>query len=94
MMYYARGSEHEVISDGELRSALAEALGRLGKRKKVLAVPPDFTRFHSRAGRITEMAWEYYGASLTDVLPATGTHFPVSDQEKLTMFGKVPRTVS
>ena len=91
MTYYARGSAHEVISDGELRSALAEALGKLGKRGKVLAVPPDFTRFHSRAGRITELAWEYYGAALTDVLPATGTHFPVSEQEKLAMFGKVPR---
>jgi nickel-dependent lactate racemase len=90
MTYYALGSEHEVISDRELRSALVEALGKLGKRRKVLAVPPDFTRFHSRAGRITELAWEYYGAALTDVLPATGTHFPVSEQEKLTMFGKVP----
>ncbi len=93
MTYYARGSEREVISDGELRSALAEALGKIGKRGKVLAVPPDFTRFHSRAGRITEMVWDYYGAALSDVLPATGTHFPVSDQEKLTMFGKVPASL-
>ncbi len=45
-------------------------------------MPPDFTRFHSRAGRITELAWEYYGTSLTDVLPATGTHFEVSAEEK------------
>lgn len=90
MLYYARGSERGEISDEELRSGLTEALGRLGKRRRVLAIPPDFTRFHSRAGRITEMAWEYYGAALTDVLPALGTHFAVTDEEKKTMFGQIP----
>jgi nickel-dependent lactate racemase len=37
------------------------------------------------------MAWEYYGDSLTDVLPAIGTHSPMTDGEIGTMFGKVPR---
>jgi nickel-dependent lactate racemase len=57
----------------------------------VLAVPPDFTRFHSRAGRITELVWEYYGTALTDVLPATGTHFEVTERERRQMFGRVPQ---
>ncbi|MGA2975470.1 MAG: lactate racemase domain-containing protein [Spirochaetia bacterium] len=90
MLYYAHGSERGEISDEELRAGLAEALGRLGKRRRVLAIPPDFTRFHSRAGRITEMAWEYYGDALTDVLPALGTHFAVTDEEKKIMFGQTP----
>ncbi len=57
-------------------------------RKKVLAVPPDFTRFHSKAGELTEMAWEYYGDRLTDVLPALGTHKAMTDHQIATMFGR------
>lgn len=89
--FYARGSKSETISDDELREGLFQALRALGPRRRVLAVPPDFTRFHSRAGRITELAWEHYGRSLTDVLPATGTHFEVTDAERREMFGRVPR---
>jgi nickel-dependent lactate racemase len=89
--FYARGSTLETISDEQLREGLFQALRALGPRRRVLAVPPDFTRFHSRAGRITELAWEYFGTSLTDVLPATGTHFEVTDEEKRQMFGGVPR---
>ena len=91
MIYYARGSKFETISDGDLRDGLMQALRSLGSRRRVLAVPPDFTRFHSLAGRITEIAWEHYGKSLNDVLPATGTHFAVSDEEKRCMFGRVPK---
>src|SRR5690606_26985465 len=40
---------------------------------------------------LTRYAWEYYGSRLTDVLPAIGTHFPMSDCEIETMFGGVPR---
>ena len=45
----------------EVKAGLFEALGILGERKRVLAVPPDFTRFHSKAGELTEYAWEYFG---------------------------------
>jgi nickel-dependent lactate racemase len=91
MIYYWRGSEREVITDDALRAGLSEALGKLGKRNRVLAVPPDITRFHSRAGRITELVAEYYGETLRDVLPATGTHFALTDEEKDKMFSRVPR---
>ena len=57
------------------------ALDKLGRRKRVLALPPDFTRFHSKAGEFTEYAWNYYGEALTDVLPALGTHKPMTDEE-------------
>ena len=90
MIFYARGSKRESISDDELKEGLFHALRALGPRSRVLAVPPDFTRFHSRAGRITELAWEHYGSSLTDVLPATGTHFEVTADERRRMFGRVP----
>lgn len=91
MLYYSKGSKDYAFSQEELKSALAEIFNKLGVRKKVLALPPDFTRFHSFAGTITEMAWEHYGDALTDVLPALGTHFPMTDSEIGRMFGKVPK---
>jgi nickel-dependent lactate racemase len=57
----------------------------------VLAVPPDFTRMHSQSGVLTEMAYDFYGERLVDVLPALGTHKAMSEAEIATMFGKTPR---
>ncbi len=81
------------MSAAEARAGLLEGLGKLGKRKKVLAVPPDFTRFHSKAGDLTEMAWEFYGDAMTDVLPALGTHVAMTDAQISKMFGRIPRSL-
>ena len=59
----------------------------------MLALPPDFTRMHSKSGDLTEMAWEFYGERLTDVLPALGTHKPMTDRELDEMYGKTPRSL-
>ena len=56
MLYYNRGSENDNLTADDLRQGLYLALEKLGGRKKVLAVPPDITRFYSRAGELTEMA--------------------------------------
>ena len=79
------------MSAEEMRAGLFEALGALGERSRVLVVPPDFTRFHSKAGELTEMAWEFYGDALTDVLPALGTHTAMTDAQIAAMFGQTPR---
>lgn len=90
MVFYQRGSENEELSSNDLRTALHEALDKLGKRQKVLAIPPDYTRLHSKAGEITAHAWEYYGDKLTDILPALGTHVAMTPEEISDMFPKVP----
>ncbi len=90
-LFFATGSPEMEISPAEAKANLFEALKKLGERKKVLAVPPDFTRFHSKSGEFTEYAWEFYGDALTDVLPALGTHKAMSDHEIATMFGATPR---
>jgi len=90
MLYYGRGSAHDQLSSDDLRQGLYEALERLGARKKVLAVPPDITRFYSRAGELTRLARQYYGPVLTDILPALGTHFAMTEREIQRMFGDVP----
>src|SRR5579862_9673582 len=90
-LFFAVGSPSTEMSSADLRVALFRALEKLGSRKKVLAVPPDFTRFHSQAGVLTELAWEFYGDNLIDVLPALGTHKAMTDEEIRTMYGATPR---
>lgn len=90
MLYYGEGAPSKAFSHNEIKKALFETFDKLGPRKKVLAIPPDFTRFHSRAGELTQYAYEYYGEYLTDILPALGTHFPMTDAEIEKMFPGVP----
>ncbi len=91
MLFYERGGENERLSDVDLKKGLYEALDAVGNRKKVIAVPPDITRFPSRAGYLTEQVWRYYGDTLTDVLPALGTHTPMTAGEIESMYGNTPK---
>ena len=91
MLYYSRGSKDDCISPAEARSALFEAFRALGTRRRVLAIPPDITRLNSYAGPLTRFAYEYWGAALTDVMPALGTHSPMSAAQIDAMFGGVPQ---
>ena len=90
--------EHFVYADTELglspeaiREALLKSLeGRT--LKNVLIIPPDYTRFHSNSGYITNV---YYHALVdngceVDILPALGTHVPVTREEAAIMFGDIP----
>lgn len=55
--------------------------------KKVLLIPPDHTRKHSGAGRIAAMLARLLGGAEVDLLPALGTHAPMSTAELQDMFG-------
>jgi nickel-dependent lactate racemase len=90
MLYFARGSVTDKLSDADLRAGLFAALEKLGPRKHVLAVPPDFTRFHSQAGKLTKLVFDFYGDKLTDVLPALGTHTPMTSEQIHEMYAGVP----
>lgn len=90
MLYFARGSVTDELTDADLRVGLFAALEKLGLRRRVLAVPPDFTRLHSQAGRLTKLAFEFYGAHLTDILPALGTHTAMTGEQIREMYAGVP----
>ena len=92
-LLFASGSPTAELSPDDLRQGLQTALDALGPRRKVLAIPPDFTRFHSHAGQLTELAYDLLGPALTDVLPALGTHKPMTDAEISRMFGRTPRAL-
>ncbi len=89
-LYCAQGDPDRELSSSELRDFLSAALEKLGRRRKVLAVPPDQTRTASRAGELTRYAWEYYREALSAVLPALGTHKAMSAEQIAGMFGTVP----
>lgn len=93
MLYYETGSTKLELTSDDLKKGLFEALEKMGKKHKVLAIPPDYTRLPSRAGELTEYAWQFYGDAMTDVLPALGTHSPMTPHQIEHMFGTLPASL-
>ena len=87
MLHYENGAPDKIMTDSQLQDALRETFDKLGERKKVLIVPPDYTRFHSNAGVVTSFAYQYYGEKITDIMPALGTHKPMTAEQRKKMFG-------
>jgi nickel-dependent lactate racemase len=63
----------------------------LEPRRRVLALPPDYTRANSMAGPLTCLTHEYFGDRLTDVMPALGTHNAMPDWQLDRMFPTLPK---
>lgn len=91
MLYYSQGGLDKNIDNQQLEEIVMEILDSIGERQRVLVIPPDFTRYHSFAGIITQFIYRYYGSSLKAILPALGTHFPMTEKELARMFGNIPR---
>ena len=88
---YAVARAETGLTEAEIRAALLRSLaGR--NLKRVLILPPDFTRYHSNAGFITNVYWHALremGAEV-DIMPALGTHDPVTREQAARMFGDIP----
>ncbi len=80
------------LSGEAILRALEDALSPVkGRLKKILLVPPDFTRLHSGAGQIAALLYGILGPSCrVDVLPALGTHVKMSREEWETMYSPIP----
>ncbi|MBO7536291.1 MAG: DUF2088 domain-containing protein [Bacilli bacterium] len=83
-------AKNDSLTKEEIINALKKSIE--GKSlKKVLLLPPDFTRFYSNAGLITNY---YYHALIdhckVDILPALGTHEAMSKEQCEEMFGDIP----
>ncbi len=76
------------ISIEEIRKACLKSLE--GKNlKKVLIIPPDYTRMYSGAGIITAVYYDILKDTCkVDILPALGTHEPMTKEESLAFFGE------
>lgn len=93
MLYYARGSKTDIITPQEVKDILNKVFDGMGVKNRVLALPPDHTRLNSFAGPITEMIYGYFGDKLTDIMPALGTHAPMTDEQLDMMFGSIPHSL-
>jgi nickel-dependent lactate racemase len=89
-LYCDTGSVETDLSLRQLHDLLLESLAKLGKRNRILVVPPDQSRGHSRAGDLTRYAWEYYGDQVQAVMPALGTHAAMNPELIGRMFGAMP----
>lgn len=89
-LYFAAGSASTELTNSDLRAALQEVFTQLGERQRVIALPPDFTRFNSQAGVLTCLTYEHYQERLVDVMPALGTHFPMPAWQLEKMFPGLP----
>jgi nickel-dependent lactate racemase len=96
--YVRSGGPQADLSDKELdglfSGALARVLADIGGSPKVLVLPPDITRFYSRAGFFTDLACRELGksgagADMT-VMPALGTHMAMTKEELGRMFPRTP----
>ena len=71
----------------EIRESLAQSL-RGRDLKKVLIIPPDMTRLNSGAGLITALYYELLQGVHVDILPALGTHAPMTREQQIAFFGE------
>ncbi len=91
MELFYRASNDNGLSRDEIRAALCRSLeGR--SPKKVLLLPPDYTRYHSNAGFIANTYYHLLTdmGAWVDVMPALGSHRPVTEAEAADMFGDIP----
>lgn len=75
-----------------MEQTVAEARQRIcAKPKRVLLLPPDITRMHSGAGRLTEMLYNLLADEAeVHVIPTLGQHVPHTAAENRQMFGSIP----
>ena len=92
-IFFAMAGEQAELSSADLQHGLFRALEKLGPRTRILAIPPDISRFHSRAGELTQHAHKYFGDKLNAVLPALGTHSRMSPEQIAKMFGQTPLSI-
>ena len=90
MIHHSETGPDSGIKRDKVRAALESILSSFSERKRVLILPPDITRAHSGAGMITELLWEKLGGQVTDILPALGTHMPMTPEEISKMYGQTP----
>jgi len=88
--------EAPVLPEAEIRALSLRLLEEARKRitsdlKRVLLLPPDLTRAHSGAGKVTE--WLYLALkdeAEVHVIPTLGQHVPHTPEQNRWMFGSIP----
>ena len=80
-MVYSQIADSEGISQETMKKHFFKGLKALGERKRILLIPPDITRLHGLGGLLAVWAVEYFGSKVKAILPALGTHVPMTPEE-------------
>src|SRR4051812_18384017 len=95
MEFLAEGGPSATVDAGTRIALVDRLVAQLrdvyGPLRRVLIVPPDFTRRHSGAGELTcDLFHRLHPQTHVEVLPATGTHRPMSAAEREEMYPGIP----
>jgi len=94
MEYFGEGSPNDVITDQRAGRLIDRMLAQLGDPRRVLLLPPDGTRAASGAGELTVMLYQRLSdRAHVEVMPALGTHAPMSERQLAEMFPSIPSRV-
>lgn len=94
MLFFSEGATDLTIDRGRISELIDKMLKKLGNLKRVLILPPDFTRYHSYAGEITCMLYsKLKNSSYIEIMPALGTHLPLSSDELDMMYKGIPHEI-
>jgi nickel-dependent lactate racemase len=94
MIFFSEGNPDLTIDQHRISKLLDLMLDKLGNLQRVLIIPPDITRFYSFAGEITCMLYDKLkNKSFVEIMPALGTHFPLTSDEIDTMYPCIPHEI-
>ena len=94
-VHFAHGARTQVINDDQKELLIQELLDCYHQPEKILVLPPDITRLPSNAGKLTQILYQnWYQRSRSserrfDILPAIGTHSPMTPGQIEKMFGSM-----
>lgn len=81
------------LSNLDIEITIDKFLQQYSNLKKILIIPPDFTRCFSKAGDITQIIYKKLSANVhIDIMPALGTHAMITDEERIKMYGDIPKS--
>lgn len=89
-MLFEKYSKQFLLKTEEIDDFTKYIIDQLNTEKKTLIIPPDFSRFSSGAGKITESIYKLNPDKIKKIIPALGTHFPMGENEIRQMFGSLP----
>jgi nickel-dependent lactate racemase len=87
---YLRGY-NEGIGVQDIKQGIYDYFKDYSKIKNLLILPPDISRLYSYAGTIVNLLCDRFQNSDIDIMPAIGTHAPMSKSEIIKMYGSLDK---
>ncbi len=90
-MIYEFYSKDRLLTDEDISEFIENIFLNLGSCKNTIIVPPDISRLSSGGGMITGKIYRMEKINIKMIIPALGTHTPMTGQEITSMFGNIPQ---